>query len=133
ESRAAGGHDYREGVTRIIAGRAGSITLAVPDSGTRPTSDRVRESLFGALDAAGAVEGAAVLDLYAGSGALGLEAASRGAATVDLVEKSRRAAGVVRRNAEEVGRALDGTPIHVHATAALAYTQGTMQSFDLVF
>ena len=79
-------------MTRIIAGRAGSITLEVPDAGTRPTSDRVRESLFGALESADALQGAAVLDLYAGSGALGLEAVSRGAASADLVEKSPRAA-----------------------------------------
>nr|BFF11725.1 hypothetical protein GCM10025699_30280 [Microbacterium flavescens] len=65
-------------MTRIIAGRAGSLTLEVPDAGTRPTSDRVRESLFGALESADALRGAAVLDLYAGSGALALEAISRG-------------------------------------------------------
>ena len=61
-------------VTRIIAGAAGSLALAVPDAGTRPTSDRVRESLFGALESADLVDGARTLDLYAGSGALGLEA-----------------------------------------------------------
>ena len=61
------------------SGAAGSLTLDVPDAGTRPTSDRVRESLFGALESADAVQGATVLDLYAGSGALGLEAVSRGA------------------------------------------------------
>ena len=83
-------------MTRIIAGRAGSLTLEVPDAGTRPTSDRVRESLFGALESADALRGAAVLDLYAGSGALALEAISRGAAQADLVEKSPRAAGVVQ-------------------------------------
>src|SRR6188768_3545553 len=86
--------DYRGRVTRIVAGRAGSIALDVPDSGTRPTSDRVRESLFGALEAADALQGAAVLDLYAGSGALGLEAVSRGAASADLVEKAPHAASV---------------------------------------
>ena len=70
-------------MTRIIAGRAGGRTLRTPPgAGTRPTSDRVREALFSALDARGVVAGAAVLDLYAGSGALGLEAASRGASPV---------------------------------------------------
>ena len=59
-------------MTRIIAGGAGSLTLAVPDAGTRPTSDRVRESLFGSLESADAVRDAVVLDLFAGSGALGL-------------------------------------------------------------
>lgn len=91
-------------MTRIIAGFAGSIALATPDRGTRPTSDRVREAIFSALDARGAIAGARVLDLYAGSGALGLEAASRGAARVDLVERSVAAAAVCRRNADLVLR-----------------------------
>jgi 16S rRNA (guanine966-N2)-methyltransferase len=86
-------------VTRIIAGTAGSRTLEVPKSGTRPTSDRVREAIFSGLEARGAIAGACVLDLYAGSGALGLEAASRGAARVQLVERSSAAAAACRRNA----------------------------------
>ncbi|HYN30317.1 MAG TPA: 16S rRNA (guanine(966)-N(2))-methyltransferase RsmD [Dermatophilaceae bacterium] len=91
-------------MTRIIAGRAGGRTLRTPPGrGTRPTSDRVREALFSALDARGAVAGARVLDLYAGSGALGLEAASRGAAAVLLVDSDRRAAGVARGNAAALG------------------------------
>ena len=72
-------------MTRIIAGFAGSLTLAVPKFGTRPTGDRVREAIFSALEARDAIDGSYVLDLYAGSGALGLEAASRGAASVTLV------------------------------------------------
>ena len=92
-------------MTRIIAGFAGSLALAVPKSGTRPTSDRVREAIFSALDARDLIAGARVLDLYAGSGALGLEAASRGAAEVTLVDRSRDAAAVARRNAERVTRA----------------------------
>ena len=121
-------------MTRIIAGRAGSITLDVPDSGTRPTSDRVRESLFGALEAADALRGAVVLDLYAGSGALGLEAVSRGAASADLVEKAPRAASVVERNAGRVARAMGrDAAISVHRTAAAAYLRGARGPFDLVF
>ncbi|MFB2581437.1 16S rRNA (guanine(966)-N(2))-methyltransferase RsmD [Herbiconiux sp. P15] len=85
-------------MTRIIAGFAGSLPLAVPRSGTRPTSDRVREAIFSALEARGGVDGLRVLDLYAGSGALGLEALSRGAATVTLVEKHPAAAKVIRQN-----------------------------------
>ena len=90
-------------MTRVIAGVAGGRTLRTPPgSGTRPTSDRVREAVFSALDARDAVHGARVLDLYAGSGALGLEAASRGAVRVVLVESDRRAAEVITGNAREL-------------------------------
>ncbi|QAB17679.1 16S rRNA (guanine(966)-N(2))-methyltransferase RsmD [Leucobacter muris] len=89
-------------MTRIIAGAAGSLRLDVPRSGTRPTSDRVREAIFSALESWGLIDGARVLDLYAGSGALGLEAASRGAAAVTLVEKHLQAAQVAGRNARTV-------------------------------
>ena len=91
-------------MTRIIAGTAGGRTLRTPPgSGTRPTSDRVREALFSALDARDAVRGSRVLDLYAGSGALGLEASSRGASCVVLVESDRRAADVISRNVRDLG------------------------------
>ncbi|MGN6219322.1 MAG: RsmD family RNA methyltransferase [Microbacterium sp.] len=121
-------------MTRIIAGRAGSLALDVPDAGTRPTSDRVRESLFGALESAGVLDGAAVLDLYAGSGALGLEAASRGAASVDLVEKAPRAATIAQRNAGRVAKALgDGTGIRVHRASVDAYLRAARGPYDLVF
>lgn len=125
-------------MTRIIAGSAGSLPLDVPGSGTRPTSDRVRESLFGALESADAVRGAAVLDLYAGSGALGLEAASRGAASVDLVEKAPAAAGVARRNAARVAKALGADTgatarLRVHATAVQPFLRAARGRFDLVF
>jgi len=92
-------------VTRIIAGSVGGRTLHVPPAGTRPTSDRVREALFSRLEHLDAVAGADVLDLYAGSGALGLEAASRGAARVTLVESARVAADVCRRNIAALGLA----------------------------
>ncbi|GAA2244431.1 16S rRNA (guanine(966)-N(2))-methyltransferase RsmD [Herbiconiux moechotypicola] len=95
-------------MTRIIGGAAGSLALAVPRSGTRPTSDRVREAVFSALDARDVLPGARVLDLYAGSGALGLEALSRGAGEVVLVERNAAAAQVARRNAATVARALGG-------------------------
>lgn len=97
-------------MTRIVAGQAGGRRLVVPKGdGTRPTSDRVREALFSALDARGAVRGARVLDLYAGSGALGLEAASRGAASVVLVESARPAVEAARRNVTEL--ALTGVSV----------------------
>jgi len=120
-------------VTRIISGAAGSLALTVPDRGTRPTSDRVRESLFGGLDAAGVLPGARVLDLYAGSGALGLEAVSRGAASADLVEKALSAAAVTERNARTVGRAVPGAAVRVHRASADAFVQSTSAQFDLIF
>jgi 16S rRNA (guanine966-N2)-methyltransferase len=90
-------------VTRIIAGTAGGRVLRTPPGrGTRPTSDRVREAVFSALDARDAIRGHRVLDLYAGSGALGLEAASRGASSVVLVESDPRAAAVISRNAVDL-------------------------------
>ena len=128
-------------MTRIVSGFAGSLTLQVPTSGTRPTSDRVREAVFSGLDARDAVRGAHVLDLFAGSGALGLEAASRGASRVVLVEKAGRAAAICRRNAEAVVRAApkDTRPsVEVRATAVLSYLSAAGSSagaarFDLVF
>ena len=89
----------------MVAGTAGGRTLRVPPKGTRPTSDRVREALFSRLEHLDAVDGARVLDLYAGSGALGIEAASRGAAAVTLVDSARAATDVCRRNVETVGLA----------------------------
>ncbi|MGF0117374.1 16S rRNA (guanine(966)-N(2))-methyltransferase RsmD [Promicromonospora sp. Marseille-Q5078] len=90
-------------MTRIVAGRFGGRTLQVPPKGTRPTSDRVREAIFSRLDHLDVLDGARVLDLYAGSGALGLEAASRGAADVVLVDANRRAADVARGNVATLG------------------------------
>ncbi|WP_426592689.1 16S rRNA (guanine(966)-N(2))-methyltransferase RsmD [Cellulomonas sp. McL0617] len=90
-------------MTRIVAGSVGGRILQVPRSGTRPTSDRVREALFSRLEHLDVVDGARVLDLYAGSGALGIEAASRGAAQVTLVDSGRDAADVCRRNVAALG------------------------------
>lgn len=90
-------------MTRIVGGRARGRRLAVPDVGTRPTSDRAREAVFSSLESLrGTLEGARVLDLYAGSGALGLEALSRGASLVELVESDRRAAQVIEANRSAV-------------------------------
>ncbi|GAA3023457.1 16S rRNA (guanine(966)-N(2))-methyltransferase RsmD [Microbacterium dextranolyticum] len=120
-------------MTRIIAGAAGSLALAVPDAGTRPTSDRVRESLFGALEAGDHIDGAAVLDLYAGSGALGLEAVSRGAASADLVERAPRAASVVEKNVRAVARAVPAAHVRVHRAAVEAFLRSASTDYDLVF
>lgn len=120
-------------MTRIIAGRAGGIRLEVPARGTRPTSDRVRESMFAALESADAIAGARALDLYAGSGALGLEALSRGAASADLVERAAAAAQVAGRNAERVA-ATSGARARVHRSAVQTFlSRAAAASFDLVF
>ncbi|GAA4191011.1 16S rRNA (guanine(966)-N(2))-methyltransferase RsmD [Microbacterium oryzae] len=120
-------------MTRIIAGRAGGARLEVPRSGTRPTSERVRESLFGSLEDTGLLEGASVVDLYAGSGALGLECASRGAAAVDLVERSKPAAALARRNADVVRRAMgaDAPRVRVHPVAVRAFLRSTAPGIDI--
>jgi 16S rRNA (guanine966-N2)-methyltransferase len=92
-------------VARVIAGEAGGRRLAVPGGrDTRPTSDRAREGLFATIvSMLGSLDGARVLDLYAGSGAVGLEALSRGAEHVLLVEHGARAARVIRENIEAIG------------------------------
>jgi 16S rRNA (guanine966-N2)-methyltransferase len=123
-------------MTRIIAGFAGSLTLATPGSGTRPTSDRVREAIFSALESRHAVARTRVLDLYAGSGALGLEAASRGAAHVTLVDRLAAAATVCRKNAAVVlGRAPKGSELRVvvSSQAAQAFLDSALDEWDLVF
>ncbi|NEM91521.1 16S rRNA (guanine(966)-N(2))-methyltransferase RsmD [Galbitalea soli] len=123
-------------MTRIIAGFAGSLTLTVPPSGTRPTSDRVREAIFSALDSRGLLDGARVLDLYAGSGALGLEAASRGATAVTLVDSSAAAASACRRNAAHIAKAAPrgAVPaIEVSASPVLSFLTGARQFWDIVF
>src|SRR6476469_10915414 len=116
-------------VTRIIAGRAGGRRIAVPPAGTRPTSDRVREALFSALTADPGLDGAAVLDLCAGSGALGLEALSRGAAHALFVESDRRAAAVLRRNVAGLG--LPGCVVRA-APAAAVLAAPADRSYDVV-
>ncbi|MGB7819768.1 MAG: 16S rRNA (guanine(966)-N(2))-methyltransferase RsmD [Ornithinibacter sp.] len=107
-------------MTRIIAGSAGGRSLQTPPgSGTRPTSDRVREAIFSALEARDALAGVRVLDLYAGSGALGLEAASRGAASVLLVESDARAVSVIRDNIAALDLSA-GQALRMTVVAALA-------------
>ncbi|WP_026316141.1 16S rRNA (guanine(966)-N(2))-methyltransferase RsmD [Actinokineospora enzanensis] len=117
-------------MTRIVAGAAGGRRLDVPPRGTRPTADRVREALFSALEAALDLDGARVLDLYAGSGALGLEALSRGAALATLVESDRAAVAVLRRNADTVG--LPGVDIR-QATVDRVLATAPAAPYDLVF
>lgn len=85
-------------MTRIVAGRLGGQTLKVPAKGTRPTSERVKEALFSKLEHMGLLEDTEVMDLFAGSGALGLEAISRGARRVLFVEKSAPASKLIAAN-----------------------------------
>jgi 16S rRNA (guanine966-N2)-methyltransferase len=96
---------HTEGVARVIAGEAGGRRLAVPGGrDTRPTSDRAREGLFATVSSiVGSLAGARVLDLFAGSGAVGLEALSRGAERVLLVESAARAVRVIRANIASTG------------------------------
>lgn len=119
----------------MIAGAAGGRRLAVPDGrDTRPTSDRAREGLFGTITSiAGSLTGARVLDLYAGSGAVGLEALSRGAKHVLLVESGARATRVIRQNIEAIG--LPGAELLTdRVERALARgPQGTANKYDVVF
>ena len=92
-------------MTRIIGGSAGGRRIATPRGATtRPTSDRVREALFSAVESwCGSLSGLRFLDLYAGSGAVGLEAWSRGAGVVTLVEQDRRTASMISANARDLG------------------------------
>jgi 16S rRNA (guanine966-N2)-methyltransferase len=117
-------------MTRIIAGRWGGRRLQTPrGSGTRPTSDRVREALFASLESElGGFDGLAVVDLFAGSGALGLEAASRGASRVDLVESNRRAADVIAANVAAL--AAEAT-VRLHRTSVERFLAKPPAIYDL--
>ena len=101
----------------------------MPRSGTRPTSDRVREAVFNALTARVDFTGLAVLDLYAGSGALGLEALSRGAASALFVEADQRAAAVIAKNIAALG--VTGATVR-RGTVASVLAAGTDRPVDLV-
>jgi 16S rRNA (guanine966-N2)-methyltransferase len=118
-------------MTRIVAGSAGGRRLAVPaGDGTRPTSDRAREALFATLSGLVDLDGARVLDLYAGSGAVGLEAVSRGAVHALLVDADTRAAAVARDNAAALGLADRVTVRRDRVERVLA---GEPEPYQLVF
>lgn len=116
-------------MTRIVAGTARGRRLKVPADGTRPTSDRVREALFSSLEAGFAVRGARVLDLYAGTGALGLEAGSRGASKVVLVDSAAQAFKIINENARTVGQ----STATARRSTVEAFLDGPPTAFDLVF
>lgn len=117
---------------RVVAGRFKGRRLAGPKgAATRPTADKVREALFSAL---GPIDDQRVLDLFAGTGALGIEALSRGAGPVDLVEKSRSAARVVQTNLETVGA--DPNEASVYINDAIKFLESAIQraeEYELVF
>ena len=115
---------------RVVAGVYGGRRLvAPPGDATRPTSDRVREALFSVLGAS--VEGARVLDLYAGSGALGIEALSRGAAAAVFVDRARPAIEAIRANLEAL--AIDAVVHRMPARTALRTAADRAEAYDLVF
>lgn len=122
-------------MTRVIAGAAGGRRLAVPPGqGTRPTSDRAREGMFSSWEAqlgGAAWQGARVLDLYGGSGAVGLEALSRGAAHVLLVESDARAARTIRENVRSLG--LPGAEVRHAKAEQIVSGPAPDAPYDLVF
>jgi 16S rRNA (guanine966-N2)-methyltransferase len=118
-------------MTRIVAGLAGGRRLQVPPgSRTRPTSDRAREGLFSALSSLTDLAGARFLDLYAGTGAVGLEALSRGAASVLLVESDARTAPVLRANVRALG--LPGAEVRVERVERVVAAPAP-EPYDIVF
>ncbi len=115
---------------RVVAGKVGGRRLVAPaGSAVRPTSDRVREAVFSSLEAMGAVQGARVLDLFAGTGALAIEALSRGASSAVLVEPDRTARGAVAQNLSSTGLEAEA---QVVASEALAFLGRTTDRYDLV-
>ncbi|MEU6282477.1 16S rRNA (guanine(966)-N(2))-methyltransferase RsmD [Streptomyces sp. NPDC047028] len=121
-------------MTRVIAGAAGGRRLAVPPgTGTRPTSDRAREALFSTWQSllGAPLEGTCVLDLYAGSGAVGLEALSRGASHTLLVEADARAAKTVRDNVKSLG--LPGAEVRTGKAEQVIKAPPPGDPYDLVF
>ena len=114
---------------RVVSGSArGRKLQAPPGEGTRPTSDRVREAVFDMLSSMDVIEGASVLDLYAGSGALGIECLSRGAESAVLVDHHAGAVATIRRNLDVLGD--DASRATVVRADALAFTRGAGR-FDL--
>ena len=117
-------------MTRIVGGSAKGRRLAVPTRGTRPTSERAREALFNTLRGLVEIDGARVLDLFAGTGAVGLEALSRGAVAAEFVESERGACEIVKRNIATIGL---GGVLHRRQVSPFLVTTTPDDPFDLVF
>lgn len=131
-------------MSRIISGAAGGVRLAsVPGDNTRPTTDRVKESLFSKLESYDIIRGARVLDAFGGSGALGCEALSRGAASVTLLDTYPKAVAVISKNVAAVEKAMGrngsgsssaaGSAARVQQSQALTYVKSASGPWDLVF
>ena len=124
-------------MSRIISGAAGGVRLAsVPGDNTRPTPDRVKESLFSKLESYDIIRDARVLDAFGGSGALGCEALSRGAASVTLLDIYPKAVAVIRKNVAAVEKAMGRTgssSTRVQQSQALTYVKSASGPWDLVF
>jgi 16S rRNA (guanine966-N2)-methyltransferase len=126
-------HSIRRWGVRIIAGTARGRSIDAPrGTTTRPTSDRVREALFSAIEARLSLDGAEVLDLYAGTGALGLEAVSRGARRCVAVDHAHPCARLIAGNAARLGLAEAMTIVELEVEAALERLTVERASFDLV-
>ena len=131
-------------MSRIISGAAGGVRLvSVPGDNTRPTTDRVKESLFSKLESYDIIRSARVLDAFGGSGALGCEALSRGAASVTLLDTYPKAVAVIRKNVAAVEKAMGrtgsgssgatGSAARVQQSQALTYVKSASGPWDLVF
>ena len=125
-------------MTRIVAGAAGGTPLmSVPGDGTRPTTDRVKEALFSRLSSMNMLADVRVLDLYAGSGSLGVESASRGAKSVELVEFDAKATEVCQRNAEAINKVLKNKVVSVQRSKVESFLgrvrEAGVDHWDLVF
>jgi 16S rRNA (guanine966-N2)-methyltransferase len=119
---------------RVVAGSAGGRRLAAPPGDrVRPTSDRVREAIFNALGSLGLVDGALVVDLFAGTGALGIEALSRGAHHATFVDADPRSLAVVRANLAATGLADRADVVKADALAWVAAEAARRTPFDLAF
>lgn len=118
---------------RVIAGTAGGLKLATPaGNATRPTADRVKEALFSILESMERLDGACVLDLFAGSGALGIEALSRGAAHATFVDKARPALAAIRSNLQHTRLSGQATVLALDVFAALEQLNRQDACFDLI-
>ena len=118
---------------RVVSGDLGGRKLVTPDgSDTRPTSDRVREAMFNSLFSLDAIEGARVLDAFAGSGALGIEALSRGALHATFVETGRDALAALRENLERLQLGAQGRVVPGDALVHLERTAVEERHYDLV-